>query len=423
MPVPYPHSRLDTINTWLDDNIIPYCGLLASSDGSPTSRQGPPGRAAQFPAAAGRGAMMRGGISRRVRDRLEGAVFGALVGDALALSAHYEYDSEKIWRAYGGQVIRSFDKPGSRNRTPGWAGGEPTNFHPTKGAGDLTDYGDNAVFLLEALAADPNGQWDAGSFSRHWKSVHQRYNGYRTMATRHTYQNLREGLSGIYAASDIDDMGGATRTVGLLLSASNETEVLSHAAEACQLTHKHPVAVVAAQFVALSAWRVAWRGEQPRAAMEAAVGIIGDDTLSTLFHIAIRKLTEATDSGTALNKQGDKRVDDLALTSMLQKKWSPQSEVWMGGKASPVHGALPGSIYFILKYADQAPEQGLRNALAFNAMVGGDSSARALPIGMILGAQSGIQRGVPEEWLMKLNCRQSVQTLVDQVLAKRNIGQ
>jgi len=107
---------------------------------------------------------MRGGISRRVRDRLEGAVFGALVGDALALSAHYEYDSEKIWRAYGGQVIRSFDKPGSRNRTPGWAGGEPTNFHPTKGAGDLTDYGDNAVFLLEALAADPNDFVGAGPY-------------------------------------------------------------------------------------------------------------------------------------------------------------------------------------------------------------------------------------------------------------------
>ena len=61
---------------------------------------------------------------------------------------------------------------------------------------------------------------------------------------------------GVYAASDIDDMGGATRTVGLLLSASNESALLAQAAEACQLTHKHPIAVVAAQFVALSAWRV-----------------------------------------------------------------------------------------------------------------------------------------------------------------------
>jgi hypothetical protein len=56
-----------------------------------------------------------------VRDRLEGAVFGALVGDALALGAHYEYDREKIWRAYGGQVIGSLDKPGSKNRASGLA--------------------------------------------------------------------------------------------------------------------------------------------------------------------------------------------------------------------------------------------------------------------------------------------------------------
>eukprot|EP01044_Picomonas_judraskeda_P043988 COSAG03_NODE_23401_length_280_cov_0.845304_1_plen_54_part_01 len=48
--------------------------------------------------------------------------------------------------------------------TPGWGGGAPQNFHPTKGAGDLTDYGDNAVFLLEALAAHPQGQWDSRSF-------------------------------------------------------------------------------------------------------------------------------------------------------------------------------------------------------------------------------------------------------------------
>ena len=169
-----------------------------------------------------------------------------------------------------------------------------------------------------------------------------------------------------------------------------------------------------------SSEQVAWRGEQPRRAMEAAVGIIGDDTLSALFRIAVRKLTEATDTATALSKQGDKRVDDLALTSMLQSEWSPHSDVWMGGKASPVHGALPGIIYFILKYAEQEPELGLRNALAYNAMVGGDSSARALPIGMIMGAHAGLQRGVPDKWLAELNCRESVQTLVDQVLAKRS---
>ena len=40
--------------------------------------------------------------------------------------------------------------------------------------------------------------WDAKHFAAHWKETHASYNGYWTMATRHTYENLREGLSGVY---------------------------------------------------------------------------------------------------------------------------------------------------------------------------------------------------------------------------------
>lgn len=298
LPAPGAHSPLIPINDWIDANVMPYCGLLP--------RGGRPSAAAAggqtLGPATGHGAA-GAGLSDRLRDQLEGAVFGALVGDALALGSHYEYDSQKIWRAYGGSAIRNLDKPGSKNRTPGWKGGAGMNFHPTKGAGDLTDYGDNAIFLLETLAADEAGRWDAAAFARHWKRTHETYEGYRTMATRHTYQNLREGLSGVYAASDVDDMGGATRTVGLILSARNETEVLQQAKQACQLTHKHPLAVLAAQFVALSAWRVAWRDEEPRVAMEAAAGLIGDDTLNALFAIALRKLKEVNNPSSALSKQ------------------------------------------------------------------------------------------------------------------------
>ena len=30
---------------------------------------------------------------------------------------------------------------GGATQTPGWGTGKPMNYHPTKGAGDLTDYG------------------------------------------------------------------------------------------------------------------------------------------------------------------------------------------------------------------------------------------------------------------------------------------
>merc|ERR1712046_346582 len=62
------------------------------------------------------------------------------------------------------------------------------------------------------------------------------------------------------------------------------------------------------------------------------------------------------------------------------------------GKASPTEGALPGSLYFILKY-----KHSLEEALIANAGVGGDSCARGIVIGTVLGAAHGME-GIPSRW-------------------------
>ena len=38
-------------------------------------------------------------------EAIKGAFFGALVGDALCLGSHYEYDAAKILKAYGNRPI------------------------------------------------------------------------------------------------------------------------------------------------------------------------------------------------------------------------------------------------------------------------------------------------------------------------------
>lgn len=101
---------------------------------------------------------------------------------------------------------------------------------------------------------------------------------------------------------------------------------------------------------------------------------------------AIAKHKEATDENSELSKE--QFCDDLALTSMA-KLWDVgRSEPIKVGKASPTQGTLPGSVYFILKYADKP--NGLKEALAANAMVGGDNASRAIAIGMVLGAYFGV---------------------------------
>jgi ADP-ribosylglycohydrolase len=74
----------------------------------------------------------------------------------------------------------------------------------------------------------------------------------------------------------------------------------------------------------------------------------------------------------------------------MAKLWDVgRSEPIKVGKASPTQGTLPGSVYFILKYADNP--DGLNEALTANAMVGGDNASRAIAIGMVLGAYFGVE--------------------------------
>ena len=56
----------------------------------------------------------------------------------------------------------------------------------------------------------------------------------------------------------------------------------------------------------------------------------------------------------------------------------------MMGKASPALGALAASLYLILRHPR------LEDATVQNMLVGGDNSARAIPIGIILGCVEGM---------------------------------
>ena len=82
------------------------------------------------------------------------------------------------------------------------------------------------------------------------------------------------------------------------------------------------------------------------------------------------------------------------------------------GKASPTEGALPGALYFALKY-----QNSLEDALIANAGCGGDSAVRGMVIGMLLGALHPLS-AIPERWLGALNSRPHVQALFSQLQSK-----
>merc|ERR1719316_2294487 len=119
----------------------------------------------------------------------------------------------------------------------------------------------------------------------------------------------------------------------------------------------------------------------------------------------IDKYEEVIDQSRPLGKE--EFVDDLAMTSMARLWDVGKTEPIKVGKASPTEGTLPSSVYIILRYQDD-----FAAAVKANAMVGGDSAARAVAIGMVLGAYHGLS-AIPKELIDTLNAAKKVNKLLD----------
>ena len=61
-------------------------------------------------------------------------------------------------------------------------------------------------------------------------------------------------------------------------------------------------------------------------------------------------------------------------------------------------------------------EDDYRSAQIANAEAGGDSAARALMLGLILGAYHGIE-AIPEDWVTGLTARDKVQRFISEPVA------
>jgi len=326
------------------------------------------------------------------KENLKGAFFGAIVGDALCLGSHYEYDAKKIYEAYGKKPIERFMGPGEMmgGETHGIGWGQ-RNYHPGKTAGGTTDYGDYNILILEHLVAisNPPRAFDVQALLPHWMNrLENGWGSWICTMTKETYSQVKHGTK-------VEYLGGISNATAIRHVAAHayyetEEEIVDVARKA-MFTHKDVHALGGGEFFARVTHRVL-RGESPRSAIED-VAILMGGFFELKVKQAIEKYEEAIDENSALSKE--LFCDDLAITSMARLWDIGRSEPIKVGKASPTEGTLPGSVYFILKYADD--EDGLKKALQSNAMVGGDNASRAIAIGMVLGAYKGVE-AIPKEW-------------------------
>jgi len=269
---------------------------------------------------------------------------------------------------------------GARNYHSGNGNGSP------KRAGEQTDYGDYNILMLDVLLnrkKEPSRssaeQLSVDEIVPVWRRHLKTWRSWICTQTRQTLQQLNSGVPA-------NKVGGYSNAMALRHAAAyayfEREEDVVDAAHKSMFTHRETTAHDGAEFFARVTWRVIHRNLTPEEAIDA-VAKESSSFIRKKVAQAKEKVSEATDRMSALSKE--EFVDDLALTSMARLWDVGKSEPIRVGKASPTEGTLPGSIYFILKYA-----KSLEAAMEANAAVGGDNASRAIAIGLVLGAYLGV---------------------------------
>jgi ADP-ribosylglycohydrolase len=289
-------------------------------------------------------------------------VLASFAADSLALGAHWIYDTDVIDQRIG--RVDSLRAP------------LPDSYHAGKKKGQFTHYGDQALVLLESLAR--TGSFSLPDFAASWQQLFANYLGYVDKATSATLDNRSRNLPLDRCGSTSSDLGGPARIAPLVYRYQHDREALLTAAlQQTAFTHNNPATLAGAAFIARTAWEVL-QGADPVAALEQALDEGVDD-----IDLDIR-IRGGLDSG---GKD----------TRTVIKKF---------GQMCGIAVALPGAIHLIVTY----PED-LKTALIENVMAGGDSAARGMVAGMILGAHLGAA-AVPATWLADMEKTDTITALL-----------
>lgn len=288
--------------------------------------------------------------------KLRGMIFGSFIGDAMALGPHWIYDQSKL-------------KDHWSEKNPFVAPIE--KYHKTKEKGDFTHYGDQVLMYFQFLKM--NHEFDAKNFYRDYKVFMEGYDGYKDEATKETLEHLSRN---VLLGSRSNELGGATGFfVPAWLYPNSPDKALELAVERTRLTHNNDLLLERTSFLVQWLFSVL-KGDTPRKGLDKIKGNFSE----------------------AINSDLEKAI------SMLSD--DPDSAISSFGQSCNSDHAFPASVYYILKF-----QEDLKNALIQNVYGGGDSAARGMVIGAILGAYLG-ESAIPVQWMATLNHFKEIDALL-----------
>lgn len=300
-----------------------------------------------------------------MRQKAKAMVLASFVGDSLALGVHWIYDAKRIVREFG--RVERFLTP------------KPDSYHPTKRKGQFTHYGDQAYVLLQSLA--DRKTFDLADFAERWRGLFAAYTGYYDGATKGALKNFANGAGPEASASPSNDLAGAARIAPLVFCLRDDPGALVAAARAqTAMTHGDPLTIDAAELFARAALRI----------------LGGESPLSALATVAGERFT-----GTPLAR--------WVKEGVVLKGEEGVTGVGCLGQSCHTPEAFPSVIQLVARYEDD-----LKEALVQNVMAGGDSAARGMAVGMLLGAHLG-ESAIPGLWLAELERTEAIRNLLEKV--------
>lgn len=294
-----------------------------------------------------------------VKDAARGGLLVSLAADAHALGGHWIYDTSQI------------------ERLEDLAAPPPGSHHKNRGKGDFTHYGDQVFVLLESVA--DQGGFDLDDFFRRWKLLFSDYDGYIDGATRQTRQRIDFGEGPDGSGANSTDLAGAARIAPLVAAHHDDLDALVEAARAqTRMTHNNPLVVESAEFFARTAHAV----------------LSGDAPVD-----AMRRAADAEYLSAPIDNWLDKGLD-FADTETV-------AAIAQFGQSCNIEGAFPGVVHLLARHADDPAEGFIQNVLA-----GGDSAARGLLMGLVLGCAHG-ENAVPAAWIDGMTKSERIRELAD----------
>lgn len=267
------------------------------------------------------------------KNKLSSMLYGAFYGDAYSLGGHWVYDTQELEDVKF--KLNECNHPIS-------------SYHPTKSKGDFTHYGDQMFWLLENLVKED--RFSLIDFGDVWHQNMKEYTGYVDGASKHTMEKLSSERNYFACGSSSSDLSAVSRIFPLIVKYHDDTDEMQEAIKLHTiLTHMNKDLLQAAYFFSEIAIALL-HGTSLNKAIDSSYKHFGDNIL---------KWTEEA-----------KAAKDLDTKEAIKQL----------GQSCSVNGAFASTIYILLKHQDN-----FLDALKENMLAGGDSAARGMIIGALLG--------------------------------------